>query len=454
MNKFFPIFLFAALLCFPTSIFSQTEKEKVQQEAPDRPSSHPLQETPTKIASTKRPNKNLPDLFEEAYQAFNADRNVRVGKVIKPHPSLPKVYQKGDKFGLTLKNDKITSADFEQIIQFEDQRWIAKKGGKYGALNFGGEVVIPFVYASLIRFKEGNISDYQVSHHNQKEKKEVLSLVVSRYIAQDAATQKFGIIDGFNRLVLPFEYDLIEVNYGYKHLTLQKDGKMGVLDLKLKTLVPMEYEQVRKANQSFWTVTKNGKTGLLKDGEIVLAPEYKYINPSILPCQKDKTNPSFSIASKGDNAIGLLAQDNSVLLPFEYQNIRPMFPIRGFVKPGDDCNYLFAVMKNEEWKVVGSKGKELMSTGQKMMREFLPLKNDKVIYFDFGPSEKTMIGPDGKNWTFNNHMIISTGFEFRDHKKILEEKHPGKELLAMIFERSNRKYTHYILDDGTIIEMK
>ena len=449
MNKFFVIVLF---LFTPTFIFCQIQKdEMVEQEVGGLFSS---KKNNTKIASTKRPIKNLKNHFEEAYQAFNADRNVRVGKGIKLHPPLPIIYKEDELSGLKLENDVLTPAKFEKINYFEAQRWVAKKDGKFGALNFGGEVAIPFVYSNLFLFKEGQISDYQVNHHNAKEKKEVLSLVISRYVAQDAKTQKFGIIDGFNRLVLPFEYDKIEVNHGYKHLTVEKNGEVGVLDFKLNSIVPMEYEQVKKSNRIFWAVTKNGKTGLLKDGKIIMRLEYKYVNPYILPCQKDQTTSTFFIASKGDNAIGLLNQKGLPVLSFEYLNIRPMLPIRGFTKPGDDCSYLFAVLKNEEWKVFDKEGKELVSSGKHMMREFLPLKNGKTIFFEFLPDPQILIGPNGKILEFKKHMVISTGYEFRDHKKNLEQKHQGKKLLAMIFDKPNAKYTHYILDDGSILEME
>lgn len=448
MNKIFVIVL---LFFLPTFVFCQIENdETVEQEVSGLFS----KKNNTQIASTNRPDKKLKDHFEEAYQAFNSDRNVRVGKGIKLHPPLPIVYKEGELSGLKLKNDILTPPEFEQIKYFEAQRWVAKKEGKYGALNFGGEVAIPFVYSSLLHFKEGRISDYEVRHHNRNEKKEVLSLVVSRYVAQNPATQKIGIIDGFNRLVLPFEYDKIEINYGYKHLTVEKNGKEGILDFKMNPIVPMEYEQVKKSNRIFWAVTQNGKTGLLQDGKIIMPLEYKNINPYILPCQKDQNIPTFFIASKGENSIGLLGQNGLPILPFEYLNIRPMLPIRGFSNPGDDCTYLFAVLKNEEWKVFDKEGKELISSGKHMMREFLPLKNGKTIYFEFATDQKILIDPNGKTWKFEKHMLISTGYEFKDHKKNLEQKHQGKKLLAMIFDKPNRKYTHYILDDGSILEME
>ena len=449
MNKFFVIVL---LYLIPSFIFGQIENNEMVDQEVD---GHFFSEKHNKeIASVKRPDKSLQEHFDEAYQAFNSDRNVRVGKGIKLHPPLPTIYKEGEMSGLKLENDVLTPAEFEKINYFEAQSWVAKKDGKFGALNYGGEVAIPFVYSNLFQFKEGQISDYQVRHHNPKEKKEVLSLVISRYVAQDAATQKFGIIDGFNRLVLPFEYDKIEINHGYKYLTVEKNGKVGILDFKIKPIVPMEYEQVKKSNRIFWAVTQNGKTGLLQDEKIIVPLEYKFINPHILPCQKNKTVPTFFIASKGGKAIGLLNQEGLSVLPFEYQNIRPMLPIRGFSKPGNDCSYLFAVLKNEEWKVFDKDGKELVSSGKHMMREFLPLKNGKTIFFEFATDQQILIDPNGKVLEFKKHMLISTGYEFRDHKKNLEQKHQGKILLAMIFDQPNRKYTHYILDDGSILEME
>ena len=293
MNKFF---IFTFLFFVPTFIFCQTEEVEVADQ--DVGGLFSMEKNNTKIASTNRPDKNLQKHFEEAYQTYNADRNVRVGKGIKLHPPLPTIYKEGEMSGIKLESDILTPVEFEKINHFEAQRWVAKKDGKFGAFNFGGEVAIPFVYANLFYFKEGKISDYQVRHHNPKEKKEVLSLVISRYVAQDAATQKYGIIDGFNRLILPFEYDKIEINHGYKHLTVEKNGKVGILDFKVNSIVPIEYEQVKKSNRIFWSVTQNGKTGLLQDGKIIVPLEYKFINPHILPCQKDKTVPTFFIASK------------------------------------------------------------------------------------------------------------------------------------------------------------
>lgn len=111
------------------------------------------------------------------------------------------------------------------IVKGENQKW--------GLVSAQDEMPIPFVYDTLI-----HKSQWQFSANSQAKESVV-------FIAKKG--NKYGLLDGLNTLLLPFEYDDLEV-LAFNHLIAKKDGKYGSIDQQSNTIIPFKYTDAELFN--------------------------------------------------------------------------------------------------------------------------------------------------------------------------------------------------------------
>ncbi len=101
-------------------------------------------------------------------------------------------------------------------------------------------------------------------------------------------------------------------------LIVQKNKKFGIVDLKNKIILPVEYDEI-----SNWTeygprhskfIVKNGKTGLIdhESFKITIPPiydQFRYLNGLIFAKRNDKS--------------GIITEDGKVLCDFIYDEVYP-----------------------------------------------------------------------------------------------------------------------------------
>ncbi len=103
---------------------------------------------------------------------------------------------------------------YEEKIENYSNNYIVVKSkinGKYGVVNFSGNLVISCIYDDLYIIQD----EYILAKKNGK----------------------YGIIDFYNRVIIDFKYDGIDGYNGY--FTILKDGKMGVVDKNSNIVVPI-----------------------------------------------------------------------------------------------------------------------------------------------------------------------------------------------------------------------
>lgn len=130
-----------------------------------------------------------------------------------------------------------------------------------------------------------NILDEEVT---ELDFQDITQVTQNHYLAK--LDGKFGFIDENKNIIYPFELDVVERFQEFPQeeviFMCQKDGQYGVLNNKIQTVVPIEFDKwVRpmpndvlenSTNTKFFEVIKNGKHGFYNDkGEVVMEVKYK-----------------------------------------------------------------------------------------------------------------------------------------------------------------------------------
>ena len=136
----------------------------------------------------------------------------------------------------------------------------------------------------------------------------------------DSVSEKYGFVNIFNRVKIPYEYEKIAYDNGRndsfsdKICWVKKDGFWGAINKRNKVIVPFEYEadDYLKTDE-LSEFTKNGKHGLItEEGEILIPFEYDKA------FDFDENNITLAIK---DGKVGAISINNEITIPFEYEAI-------------------------------------------------------------------------------------------------------------------------------------
>jgi outer membrane protein assembly factor BamD (BamD/ComL family) len=120
------------------------------------------------------------------------------------------------------------------LAQFSNDYAIIRKSGKYGLID-----------------NKGNIA-FKPSLD-----------ILGKYVGAipTVKSNKWGLIDLKSKVVLPFEYELIE-SWSTFGILIQKNGLIGLMDYKLNKILPLEFNSIKLFEEQFFLVSKAGKFGL------------------------------------------------------------------------------------------------------------------------------------------------------------------------------------------------
>jgi hypothetical protein len=136
------------------------------------------------------------------------------------------------------------------LAQFSRGYAIIKKKGKFGLIDDKGKITFKPV-AELLGKYVGAIPTTKLS--------------------------KWGLIDFKSKVILPFEFELIEPWESFGIL-IQKEGLTGLLDYKLGVILPISFTSVKVFDEQNFIVTKGAKCGLFNfSGREVLPVVYDRI---------------------------------------------------------------------------------------------------------------------------------------------------------------------------------
>ena len=184
--------------------------------------------------------------------------------------------KKGGKWGIIDKKSKVIIPfeyeDINYLTRRRTGRGIAKKGGKWGEIDIeNNNVIIPFEYEELSPYVDVDWTPHESPYYK-------------KYVATGALfakkNGKWGSIDKENKVIIPFEYDDINIRMGRG--IVKKGGKWGEINIENNNvIVPFEYEDldvdVTGAGALF--AKKNGKWGEIKyskSGEHIIIIPFEY----------------------------------------------------------------------------------------------------------------------------------------------------------------------------------
>lgn len=218
--------------------------------------------------------------------------------------------KKKGKWGLVNStNSTLLPCEYNNLTNIGNNIWRTSKSGKYGyvRLNTTSSVItlIPCIYESL-----GDYSSDSYIHATLKGKK--------------------GMIDGQNKIIIPFEYSKVgnpcHTSNGNSIVWVEKDGKLGIYNDDGKELQPCdidkayiltEYNSIELSytdcpSTDYIYIVRNGLIGLISGStfETIIPCMYEYISPIKTSKAFYKANGKWGIIDANNKTIQLAIYDN------------------------------------------------------------------------------------------------------------------------------------------------
>lgn len=157
----------------------------------------------------------------------------------------------------------ILSLPYDEVKDFSEGLAAVKNGKRWGYINKKGDLVIPLQFPD----------EYIENERNYGFDADDFCGGIVRVCFDNG---KFGVIDKKGKTIVPPEYDYIK-RITTDNIKVEKDGKCGVINKKGKTIVPLEYDDLR-ITKDYVIVKQNEKFGLIdKKGKILFEPKFGYI---------------------------------------------------------------------------------------------------------------------------------------------------------------------------------
>lgn len=249
-------------------------------------------------------------------------------------------------------------------------KFLTKKRGMWGLLSNKNEILIEQQYDSLliknsdqpfvIFQKEGQwgVMDIHgkelINQCSQVESLKELGMKQFK-VYQNG---KVGLLEGNNGLVLPIEYNQIEVDWLF--YTCTKDNKITYINTKTKKEIGLpEHQQTDFFSYQYFKIQVNKKWGLMDfTGKMIVEPSYDYI--SNIASQRNR------VLVNQNQKQGLIDSLGKIIVPTAFDDIQTIYLGQTNLK---EQEMFFVVNNNNKNGLIDYNGKIL-----------LPLVYDKIHY--------------------------------------------------------------------------
>jgi hypothetical protein len=197
---------------------------------------------------------------------------------------------------------------------------------------------------------------------------------------------KFGCLDARKNLVIPCEYDdLLLFEWGEGTIPVRKGDRWGLIDPFNQIILPLEYQKIEKDLCCYFLTDTLGRAGVArKDGTLFVPCKYErgcwelsiraakmYRNDTVFVFNQEGNRlfeSSYNdirgtlfrmdlLAAQKEGRWGLMDLSEKVLLPFEYQDIQ--FSRNRLEVDGKKIPFL-KVKKQDAWGMLDFQGKVLL----------------------------------------------------------------------------------------------
>ncbi len=225
------------------------------------------------------------------------------------------------------KVEAIQNHDTQNNIWYETNCLKVQKNGKYGLIDFNGNVLLNCEYDkiepiigvenSLLTTKDGKIGVVSTTGSViiENEYAEITALTSeyeNGYIVKNEDS-KYGVIGTNKKVLLPIEYDGIKHVYYNNVYVAKTEEKWQIINTSDKSTVKVDYEDFVSINNNHIIVKSSDKYGIIAtDGTVEVEPQYQSLKYMY---------QNYYIAEK-DNLFGVIdVSNNEKKIDFTYNNL-------------------------------------------------------------------------------------------------------------------------------------
>jgi hypothetical protein len=222
-----------------------------------------------------------------------------------------------------VNGDYLLTEFVDRIGTLSENRAIIEKDDKYGYIDSLGNVVVP---VSLIPYSNYfQFSEYRNGHarYRKGDKYGLMDSLGNRIfpaiftnigdfgeLVPVTKGNGWGFADERTRLQLRYIYDYA---YSFEEGTsiVQMDGKMGVINTKGEELIPFEYSEIQRMNDSLFVVKSDRVFALFDSRGKRLTPlkyfRFNHISDTFIQLESEETIDYFDITKR--ELIALIRED-------------------------------------------------------------------------------------------------------------------------------------------------
>ena len=158
------------------------------------------------------------------------------------------IVKKESKYYLINRSGQFVSNGYEDISEPSNNLFVCKSKNNYGAINFKGEVIIPFSYSKLGNFKNG-YAYYLTSH--------------------------YGLVNT-NNFTLKAQWDWISDVDTNKIVIVKKENKFGLMRINEEIILPPSFDYIAPCQNGIYLLVKNGLYGFYNVKELCYITSISY----------------------------------------------------------------------------------------------------------------------------------------------------------------------------------
>ncbi len=181
---------------------------------------------------------------------------------------LPRVENGNFYYFDTQNGQKKFDISFEEAYPFIGKGALIKKNGKYGIIDLNGNYLIEPTYENyslppyedesyLIIFSDELMFDLNSGTNDKNGYTICEEPAVPDFIAFKNKNNKYGIKTYPNEIIIEAKYDsIIDMNFDF--FIVKLDNKIGVIDTKGQTIIPLDYTQVTSSRGMYYCFPEIG----------------------------------------------------------------------------------------------------------------------------------------------------------------------------------------------------
>lgn len=226
---------------------------------------------------------------------------------------------------------------------------------KWGIIDNNGKLVIDASYDEMVVVPNNKKAVFICTYDINDETGEYKTKAINE--------KNEEILNGYEKIEAIDNYDSKQnIWFESNALKVQKDGKVGLIDIDGKTILPCEYDDIYslKSIEDNLVVVKDGKLGLVNTkGQFIINPEYSKIETL-----KEGYKDAYLVVDE-NNLYGVVGLSGAKILDNKYEEVKYLSSVD-----------IYSVKENGTWELVNTKG-EVLQTAEG--EEYVFTKGENVI---------------------------------------------------------------------------